>query len=214
MLAERVAVSPCAAALLALPRLSGGREALEEAAKVARRHGAARRPNVSSRSSTPPRARPRAVPDRRRRRGARVRVLHGHDVLRSTRTVPASRSARAVATTSCSLASARRWPPWDSGSTSTRSRGRSALRERRRSPHEGRRLRGRVRRRRGWPRSARAASPRSRSPTHDAALAHARSWRFHAVWSGTTLFDVEARPQARSMHRVTPIAPQASSRAC
>ncbi len=203
ILAEHVRGLAMAAPLLALSRLHGGRDAIEEAVKVL----ATTRANAAAKRLLALFGRglggwARAVSHGRCGRGSRLRLLHGHDLLDLRGRVPVSRSAPADATTSCSRASARRCPRSASGSTSTRSPGRCAMRGVGQSAARRRRLRrelsdGRVAalRRRGIPAVAFAY--------HDAALAHARSWV--TPWSGM------ARPSSTCGRRPRPASTQTSA---
>ena len=215
----RRAACPCAAALLALPRLHGGREALEETVKVAR----------ATRARVPPAERLLALFDAASARGlgpfltadaGEVRGFayytgtifsiyadgpgRAHRRRRSLRRAArALRRADARGRLRRSISTPLAWALARRGRAAAAARGRRR-RGRRRTTAASRALRAR-----GIPAVAVADARRG------AALTRVHG-DFAAVWNGATLFDVRTRDrEPRSTHAAaTPIASQASSRAC
>lgn len=192
MLAERASGLSCAAALLALPRLSGGREALEETVKVVsgnlEARAAAGRLLALFDAAVERGLGPFLTADAGEVRGFAYYTGTTFSIYAAGPGEPLGAGGRydeLLSRFGAPMAAVGFGLDLDALAWALRSAGAPGL------GHEGVVYVG-------TSDDGRVAALRARGvPTvavayHDAALAHARSWRFAAVWSGATLFDVRS----------------------
>jgi ATP phosphoribosyltransferase regulatory subunit len=188
LLAEHAKGLPCAQALLALPRLSGGRDALEETVKVlagTRAHAAAKRLLAVFDAASARGLGAYLTADAGEVRGFAYYTGTTFSIYADGPGEPIGAGGRydeLLAKFGAPMAAVGFGLDLDALAWALRAAGAAAL------PREGVVYVGTA--------DARVAALRARGiptvaiPYHDAALAHARSWGFAAVWNGPTLFDV------------------------